>query len=137
MTVKEYLSKLGFDLEKSCQQICFVIGEVKEDRTIYYRTSPLNLIWEINSFSKKTTPNKDILNYKILNNKQPVVSWLSGANWNPGIESGRYMSLLVMSEEELTKYYSKIQWESMERYIDAKIEEEISNLRINQALSCM
>lgn len=141
MTVKEYLTKIGIS-ESSSKNLCFVVGEVinitPSTKEIYYRTSPRRTIWEwFESLNHSADSESNVLNFNVLNTKQPVVSWLSGVDWNPGINNGHCISLLVMSKKELTKYYPKTQWERMERYIDTKIKEEISNLRINQALSCM
>lgn len=126
MKVKEYLTKIGIS-ESSSKNLCFVIGEVI-DRTIYYRTSPMRTVWEwFESLNYPTThPECHVLNFNVLNIKQPVVSWLSGVDWNPIINNGRCISLLIMSDEEFYQYYSKEQGKSMLEYIDKKIEEIIS-----------
>lgn len=130
MKAKEYLTKIGIS-ESSSKNLCFVIGEVINKtphiKEIYYRTSSMRTIWEwFESLNHSTNSECHVLNFNVLNIKQPVVSWLSGADWNPGINNGHCISLLVMSDEELSKYYSEQQWKHTLEYIDKKIEEIIS-----------
>lgn len=130
MKVKEYLTKIGIS-ENSSKNLCFVIGEVinktPNTKEIYYKISSMRQIWEwFESLDYSTHSECHILNFNVLNIKQPVISWLSGANWNPSINNGNCISLLVMSDEELGKYYSEQQRKSILEYIDKKIEKIIS-----------
>ena len=130
MKVKEYLTKIGIS-KSSSKNLCFVIGEVinktPSTKEIYYRTSPIRTIWEwFESLNHSANPESNVLNFNVLNIKQPVVYWLSGADWNPSINNGHCISLLVMSDEEFYKYYSKEKGKNMLEYIDKKIEEIIS-----------
>lgn len=130
MKVKEYLTKIGIS-ENSTKNLCFVIGEVinktSHTKEIYYKTSPMRTIWEwFESLNNSTCSECHALNFNILNIKQPVISWISGVDWNPSIENNNYISLLVMSDEELDKYYSKEQRKDILKYIDKKIEKIIS-----------
>ena len=128
MTVKEYLSKIGID-EHSSKHICFVIGKVIKESSQhfadYYRNTPMLCAYEWFQ-DYKDHPSKSVLNFNVINTKQQVVSWLSGADWNPAIERGECISLLIMSDEELSKYYCESQWKETLKYIDKKIEEQLS-----------
>lgn len=127
MTAKEFLQKVGIEKD-STQDICFVIGktivESEHQKEVYYRSSPVRCAYEwFDYLNHAAAPEKNILNYHVLNIQQPVVAWLSGVNWNPAIQSGQFISLLVMSDEELSKYYSEKQWRSSVKYIENRIED--------------
>ena len=119
MTVKEYLNKLGIDTESSCINLAFVTLVRYDDGQNYSRITSMRTIWEW--FEDNST----ILDSYVLNTKQPVVSWLSGANWNPSILNDRNMCLLVVSKEQLLKMYSEKQAMETLKYIDHKIEESL------------
>ena len=119
MTVKEYLNKLGIDTESSCINLAFVTLVRFDDGQNYSRITFMRTIWEW--FEDNST----ILDSYVLNTKQPVVSWLSGADWNPSILNNRNMCLLVVSKEQLLKMYSEKQAMETLKYIDHKIEESL------------
>lgn len=126
MKVREYLNILGIDTE-SYSKISFVIGEVIGEghtKQFMYRSSPCRTAHEWFSFDCEKKGNS-VLDYNIMNTKQPVVSWMSGADWNPAINRNMQMSLLVVSDEELYKYYSKEQGSEMIEFIGKKIKQNI------------
>ena len=126
MKVREYLNILGIDSD-SYSNISFVIGEVIGEgytKQFMYRSSPCRTAHEWFSFDYEKE-GKSVLDYNILNTKQPVVSWMSGADWNPAIMRNIQMSLLVVSDEELYKYYSKEQGSEMIEHIGKKIKQNI------------
>lgn len=84
----------------------FVIGEsVGEGPTkkFMYRCSPVRTVNEWFGFDRP----ESVLNYNILNIKQPVISWMSGVDWNGAIQRNQQMSILVISDEELYKQYCR------------------------------
>lgn len=125
MKVREYFQALGIDAS-SYIDVNFVIGEsVGEGPTkkFMYRNSPVRTVNEWFGFDRP----ESVLNYNILNIKQPVISWMSGVDWNGAIQRNQQMSILVISDEELYKQYSQKQGNSMLQYIDKKIMEGIEN----------
>ena len=113
MTVREYL--------KDCNKyadVTFIKARARKDaRTpgyhVEYQTTPIRTLaeWE----------KSNLMNYYILNDKQCPIDWLSGAIWKYAFNSGRLISLLVISKEDLETLFSKEQASSMIEYIDKKI----------------
>jgi hypothetical protein len=111
-----------------------MIGEVQGEsfasKGIAYRSTPIYCIWEWYN-SDKTDPKmrirSKVLDYIILNPEVHAMNWLSGANWNPAIEHHHQMNILVISREDMEKYYSPAQAKSTEDYIAKKIIEDIEN----------
>ena len=113
MTVREYL--------KDCNKytdVTFINAKALKDahtpgyHTEYHTTLIRTLVeWE----------KSNLMDYYILNDKQCPIDWLSGAPWKVGFDNGRFISLLVISKEDLETLYSKEQAASMIEYIDKKI----------------
>lgn len=81
-----------------------------------YQTTPLRCNWE---WLQGSSP---VLDSIILNDNQPSISWLSGADWNVDIKIGRAKCLLVISEDDMEKLTpNKEQREHMEKYIEGKL----------------
>ena len=124
MTTHEYLQKLGIEPD-SCIRLAFMVGEVIEDsgitKRVVYHSTPVHNVsdWK----------RSEVMDYVILNTEVHDLNWLSGANWNPAIENHHQMMILVMSREELEKYYSKKQAKETEEYITRKILEDIESGR--------
>ena len=124
MTTHEYLQKLGIEPD-SCIRLAFMVGEVIEDsgitKRVVYHSTPVHNVsdWK----------RSEVMDYVILNTEVHDLNWLSGANWNPAIENHYQMMILVMSREELEKYYSKKQVMETEEYITKKILEDIESGR--------
>lgn len=123
MTVEQYLRMLNIDTMMSGISLNFVIGEVVgegHNKDFAYHDSPVRSVseWFEGGVLDK---------YIVLNTKQPTISWMSGANWNPIIERNHQMSLLVVTREELDKKYSKEQGDHMIEFIDKIIKENIGN----------
>lgn len=118
MKVKEYLQKKGYGIDSN-KSLTFVIGEVING-TMYYRSTPLDTVqhWIQSNGGRKNS----LLDYNVLNDKQPFVSWKSGVDWNPSIQRGEYLSLLIISDEEIKKEYpSETQVKNMLDYIEKKL----------------
>ena len=113
MTVREYL--------KDCNKyadVTFIKARARKDAHTpwyhaEYQTTPIRTLaaW------KKS----NLMDYYILNDKQCPIDWLSGAIWKYAFNSGRLISLLVISKEDLETLFSKEQASSMIEYIDKKI----------------
>lgn len=128
MKVREYFKALGIDL--SCYiEVCFVIGKVVGEghsKSFMYRNSPIRTAHEWIRFDESDRNDK-ILDYNVINIKQPTISWMSGADWNHRIANDKLMSLLVVSDTELHKYYSINQSNEMMEFITKKINKGIDD----------
>ena len=115
MKVREYLKKL-----QKYSQVTFIKAKsVKDEATRFYhceyRTTPLACVYE--------WENATVNDFIILNDKQPSITWLSGADWNIDISQGHARCLLVISPEDFElRYPNKEQRESMEKYIEGKLD---------------
>lgn len=131
MTVNKYLTeKLGLEKNSTKQIICLIGEVVGEGHTkqIMYRSSPVWCYWELlEHLNHAANPEKNILNFNVLNTQAFHPSWMSGVDYNPAIRDCRYISILCMSSEELGKYYSEEQWKNNIKYIDEKIEKALAN----------
>ena len=121
MTVKEYLEQfndLGMEVTfiKACAR--------KDSNTPFYhaeyQTTPIRSI--------KEWRGSDIMDYQILNDHQCPIDWLSGAPWKNAFDSGRLISLLVISKTDMETIYSPKQAESMIAYIEEKIRQSNTQL---------
>jgi hypothetical protein len=114
MLVKEYLSKFNEN-----QQVTFIKARARKDESTpfyheEYQTTPVRCI---NEFQKSP-----VMNYYILNHKQTPIEWLSGAGWQNRFVRGDFLSLLVISKEDIELLYSPKQAAEMIEYIDKEIE---------------
>lgn len=132
MTVHEYLQRLGISPDNYID-LAFMIGETSGenigDRKIVYFNTPRRTLYEwynLDKIDPKERVRSKVLDYVVLNTKVHDINWLSGANWNCAIDSNLMMMLLVMSRDELFKYYGDF-YKGTEEYIDKKIIEDIES----------
>lgn len=118
MRLKEYLSKI-----KPYDDVTIIKARAREDaRTPFYhaeyQTTP---IYTASDWLKNT--NENLLNGVILNDKQPPIDWITGSQWGQTVKAGRLKCLLVASQEDFALLVrSKEQRDSMEKYIDERID---------------
>jgi len=135
MTTHEYLQKLGIKPDSEIQ-LAFMVGEVQEvthsyKRMVYHSTP----VWCVRSWYNIDRVNPEervrnkVLDYVILNTEVHDLNWMSGANWNIAIDNHRMMMLLVVSREELEKYYCPKQALDTEDYITKRIIDDINEGR--------
>lgn len=113
MTVREYL--------KDCNKyadVTFIKARARKDANTpsyheEYQTTPIRTIAELEK--------SNLMDYYVLNDKQCPIDWLSGVSWKVAFDSGRLISLLIISKEDLEMLYSKEQASSIIDYIDKKI----------------
>ena len=115
MTVKEYFE----NHLKENDKVTFIVAKAEKDKTTpfyspVYTTTPIRCVWEWLEVD-------NVMNYIILNDKQPPIDWLSGAKWNNDFKRGNLTCMLVISRDELYTLYSKEQANSMEKFIDNEI----------------
>lgn len=118
MKVKEYFKKM-----RPSDDVTFIKARAREDaHTPFYhaeyQTTPIRRVaeWEQGNNGK-------LLDSIILNDNQMPIDWLSGAMWGRQVKFGRLKCLLVISEEDFELLYrSKEQRDSMERFIEEKIQ---------------
>lgn len=113
MKVKEYLQN-----KKPSDQVTFVVVKAEKDEhsPFYhnaYTTTPIMYVQDV--------VNSKINDYIILNDKQNPIDWLSGAKWNNWFKADHLMCMLVISQEEFYKMYSKEQADGMELFIEKEI----------------
>lgn len=121
MSVKEYLKAIGVS-EGSCINLTFNVATVDGDKhDMMYRGTPIRTVWE--------WQNAPVMDYVVLNTKTYQPAWLSGVDWNGEIERNQIMSLLVVSEDELLKYYREDRAMEVVKFINAKIMAEIKEGR--------
>ena len=118
MKVKEYLSRFN-----KYTKVTFTKARARKDANtpfyhIEYQTTPIQTIEDWN--------NANIMDYYILNDKQPPIEWLIGKGWINQYNKGELLSLLVISEEDLHLRYNKKQAKDIIEYIDKKIAEELN-----------
>lgn len=135
MTTHEYLQKLGIQPDSHISlafMVGEVIGETVSSRRIVYHSTPIHDIrdwYHMNRIDPKERVRNKVLDYIILNTQVHDLNWLCGANWNVAIDNHRQMMILVISREELEKYYSPKQARETELYIEEKILVDIENGR--------
>jgi hypothetical protein len=120
MRVKEYLELAQI---KPYADVTFIKARARKDaNTPYYhqeyQTTPIRTVSEW-SESK-------LMDYIVLNDKQPPIEWASGAHWINKFNRGDLVSLLVISEDDIRLLYSESQALSTELYIDKKIKEKLN-----------
>ena len=101
MLVKEYLNSFN---ENKQVTIIKAVARKDENTPFYheeYQTTPIRCISEFHK--------SPIMNYYVLNHKQPPIEWLSGAGWQNRFAKGDILSLLVISKEDIELLYSKKQ----------------------------
>lgn len=121
MTVREYLGQFN----DPCTEVTFIKARARKDANgpFYhseYQTTPIRSI--------KEWRESDIMDYYILNDHQCPIDWLSGAPWKNAFDSGRLISLLVISKTDIETIYSPKQAESMITYIEEKIRQSNTQL---------
>ena len=115
MKVREYLVNYSKHTD-----ITFIKARARKDANTpfyhaEYQTTP---IYTINELMRS---NASILDYYILNDKQPPIDWLSGSPWGTQFKMNTLLSMLVISEEDLSHLYSEEQSKSIIKYIDDNI----------------
>ena len=117
MKARQYLETLA-----STERVTFIKARARKDANtpMYheeYQTTPIWMAAEWLRGNSKT------LESVILNDKQMPINWLSGADWGEWVKAGHLRCLLVISPEDFELLVpSKEQRESIESYIDEKIE---------------
>ena len=91
MKVIEYLQE-----QKNYQDITFIIT-----------TGDLNRTTPIRTAEEWMDSNNDILEYVILNHKQPPIGWGGAVSWIDKYNRGILKCLLITSEEVLKKQYPR------------------------------
>lgn len=115
MTVREYLERTKWK-----GQITFIKARARKDAHApffhpEYQTTPLRFAWEWQS--------DHVLDSIVLNDKQPSITWLSGADWNPHISRGHFKCLLIIHPDDFSQLYpGETQRKGMEEYIDKQLE---------------
>ena len=118
MRVKEYLELAQVSKFTS---VTFIKARARENANApgyhaEYQTTP---IWTVEEWSKCK-----IMDYIVLNDKQAPIVWLSGGkNWDNWFKSGRLLSLLVISEDDLKLLYPGDNADALEEYLDVILEE--------------
>lgn len=116
MLVKEYLGNFNEN-----QQVTFIkaVARIDENAPFYheeYQTTPIRCIYE---FQKSP-----VMNYYVLNHKQPPIEWLSGAGWQNRFVRGDFLSLLVISKEDIELLYNPKQAAEIIEYIEGVIKSD-------------
>ena len=116
MKVRDYLKDFP-----TSTKVTFIKARARKDANTpgyhaEYQNTPIFTAWELEK--------SNIMNYYILNHKQPPIDWLSGAQWKTQFDRGHLISLLVISKEDLETIYSPEQAESMIKFIDKQITKE-------------
>ena len=113
MKVRDYVAKLSPN-----DSITFIKARARKDAHTpgyhaEYQTTPIQRVLD---WSER------MMDYIILNDKQPSITWLSGCDWNIQISKGWVKCLLVISPEDLALLYpSQSQRNHMEHYIEERI----------------
>lgn len=114
MKVRDYVARLS-----PSDQITFIKARARKDAHTpgyhaEYQTTPLQRVVDWGD---------KIMDYIILNDKQPAITWLSGVDWNPQIRKGWAKCLLVIHPEDFALLYPcENQRKAMEYYIERKLE---------------
>ena len=114
MTVREYLKRTGWK-----GHITFIKARARKDANTpfyhpEYQTTLLGLAEDWYS--------DRILDSIVLNDKQPCITWLSGADWNMDIKRQNAKCLLIIHPDDLKQLYpGEKQRKSMIRYIDQRL----------------
>ena len=120
MKVKEYLELAQVGKYKS---VTFIKARARKDANApgyhaEYQTTP---IWTVKQWSDSR-----IMDYIVLNDKQPPIEWLSGGKgWTNWFNGGHLLSLLVISEDDLKLLYSGNQADSLEEYIGNELKKSL------------
>ena len=118
MKVREYLLKL-----KEYSDVTFIKARARKDaHTPYYhpeyQTTPF---WSAKTWLSDS--NEKLMDSIVLNDKQMPIDWLSGFTWSGKVSSGDLKCLLVVGQEDFKLLYkSKEQRDSMEAYIEEKLD---------------
>lgn len=117
MKVMEYLEKL----DRHCN-VTFIKARARKDaNTPFYHTEYQTTILDEaeNWLEANYSP---ILDSIILNDRQPSITWLSGADWNTLIKAGIAKCLLVVSPKDYEMLIpGKEQRERLELYIERQM----------------
>lgn len=119
MRVKEYLELAQV---KPYADVTFIKARARKDANTpfyhqEYQTTPIRRASEWRE--------SKLMDYIVLNDKQPPIEWASGAHWIPKFNRGDLLSILVISEDDLRLLYSESQAQSTEQYIDKKLKESL------------
>lgn len=82
-----------------------------------YQTTPI--------FTVEQWADSKLMDYIVLNDKQPPIEWLSGKGWANWFKSGHLLSLLVISEDDLKQLYPGDQADSLEKYIGDELKKSL------------
>lgn len=97
MTVREYLK----DVDKY-KDITFLRAiSHKDSNTPFYHSE----YYSTPIRKKYEWMRSDIMDYYVLNDKQPPIDWLTGGGWTNAYNNGSFLSLLVISKEDLELLY--------------------------------
>lgn len=115
MTVQEYLKLKDMPEHKD---LTFIKARARKDAVTpfyhaEYQTTPIRTVLE--------WKNSKVMDYIVLNDKQPTIDWLSGCPWNIQIKNGNLLCFLVVSKEDLCILYGEVQATSLEGFIDEKL----------------
>ena len=115
MKVREYLELAQVGKFKS---LTFIKARTRKDAHTpgyhsEYQTTP---IYTVEQWS-----DSKLMDYIVLNDKQPPIVWLSGRGWDNWFNGGHLLSLLVISEDDLKQLYPGGQADSLEKYIEKEL----------------
>lgn len=119
MIVKEYFNKYL----KDGNSVTFIVAKAEKDNaTPFYHpayiTTPI-------CYVREWLKNDKMVDYIVLNDKQPPIDWLSGAKWSSQFNCGFLTCILIISREELHKLYGEEQVDSIEKFIENEIEKRV------------
>lgn len=115
MKVKDYLKRIDWD-----HDVTFIKARAREDAhsPFYhaeYQTTPIRP-------AREWYQNDRLMESVVLNDRQMPIDWLSGAPWGNMVNCGSLKCLLIVSQEDFRLLYNrKEDRESMERYIDKRL----------------
>lgn len=126
MTVEQYFTHIGYDYNTS-----------KEFFFVQLKPAPTSNESSYNSYKEywsRTTPCRtvsdwwecdEIMNSYVVNIRGYSADWVTGAEWNNYVNSGRWGSLIIITKEDLEWKYGEKQGMDMINYIDGKILERV------------
>lgn len=117
MTFKEYAERYL----KNYDQVSFILAKAEKDEHspfyhTVYETTPMRTVsdWLSGTWA---------LDLNILNDEQPPIDWLSGAQWNGWYNKGWMRNLLVIKITELEILHPQ-EANSLLQFIDKEIEKK-------------
>ena len=119
MKVKEYLelAQVG-----KYQNVTFIKARARKDANTpfyhaEYQTTPI--------YTAEEWKDSRLMDYIVLNDKQPPIVWLSGRGWDNWFKSGHLLSLLIISEDDSKLLNGENQTYSLEQFIDEEIKKSL------------